>query len=318
MLIDVLLPFHLNNLFLENAIESLANSRGVSIRLILVDDRLDKSEKLPKSIKNFGSLEIVSTKGQEGYGHSLKRGSELIQSEFVALMNSDDLVDPNRFLKQLEMLENSEISITNIQRMDANGKLSASLSGEIRGQFYDPLFLLLGSYGANATWCMHRDWWKKFAYFDADECLDWRIALKSFNHSKISYSREKLYIYRRHNLQVTAEKTIKFERMLPTFDLWSRLLVDLCLPSQNYSVFNLIGTPWNSSQAEITEDFFEFMSVLKSRIDNLPKESQEDFLRILKRRCLFSIQSSSSVSTSMRLLHGSKGEILPLFRDLLI
>ena len=309
MKVDVLLPFHIDNLYLHECLSSLESSKGVSIRLLLIDDRKNQPCEIDLKGRVFKDLLYLKTTGGLGYGRSLELGSAFIESDQVALMNSDDIIQPDRFLKQISMLEESELSITKMCRIDSRGRMIPSITGEIRSKTYDPLFLILGAYGANATWCMRREWWAKNAIFDSNECLDWRIALKAFGKSKISYTEEPLYFYRKHSSQVTSNRSISVERMSTVYESWSAFTKSYNLPEVSYSVFNLIATPWNSIDASVEEDFHEFDLYLRKTIRRLEPEIRTSFLEILARRNFFAMRSTKKSGDLKKLISKSIREI---------
>ncbi len=223
---------------------SLSNSIGVNLRVILIDDTLEQRFDPIKSRYNFRSIDLIRTGGGKGYGESLRYGTENIQSEIVGLFNSDDLISPARFKKQIPVLDNSELSITGIQRITSTGKITKSLTGEIYSKKYDNIYLLLGAYGANATWVMQKTWWEKNAFMDNHECLDWRIGLKTFQATLIHWNPEKLYFYRKHKNQVTYNKHISDEKMFIVYNQWRLLAESYGLSDNNQAIFNAIAVPW--------------------------------------------------------------------------
>jgi glycosyltransferase involved in cell wall biosynthesis len=154
MNLDVILPFHRADKYFESSIMSLAQTKSVSFRTILIDDRPNKSEVLVSLFKNLKSYVVAETPGGVGYGKSLEYGSKIVESDAVALFNSDDLISPDRLSRQYDQLNSHDLSVTNIARINAQGKPIKSLTGEINSTNYDPIYLTLGSYGANATWCV--------------------------------------------------------------------------------------------------------------------------------------------------------------------
>ena len=271
--IDVIFPFHRVDSFLLEAIDSLSMSKEVSFRAIVVDDRADQSKNVESLFGKFRNSTIVSTGGGAGYGAALKAGTENSTADVIALFNSDDLVDPMRLALQSKSLTYSDLSIARMERIKANGHRSKSISGEVFSNNYHPAYLLLGSYGANATWCMRSEWWKKNAFFDDDECLDWRIALSAFPTSKITYLESPLYFYRRHPNQITANKKIDSELMAPVYSSWNefaKLLLGRTFPR---AIFDAYGTPWligesvqNSEAAIFEKDLINLSKQFDSAI----------------------------------------------------
>jgi hypothetical protein len=303
MNLDVILPFHRADRYFESAILSLAENKNISFRTILIDDRRDKSQNLTKLFRNLKKYTIVNTPGGVGYGKSLQYGSKWIESEAVALFNSDDLISPDRLSRQYESLINSEISITNFSRINKRGKHINSILGEIRSLVYDPIFLTLGSYGANATWCARKTWWDRNVYFDSEECLDWRIALMSYGNSQISFINEPLYFYRKHDNQITSNKKISKTKMELVYSAWTNFTTSVGISPSSYSTFANLATPWNNDIDEIDfEDMIRTVAQIYSYANQLDPRISVNLMELTQRRFILSIRKSKTVSTSINLL----------------
>jgi hypothetical protein len=316
--VDVILPFHRTDHLFREALSSLSRSNGVSLRLILVDDSIQQKFDLSQIRDHFGKIEYVRTGGGLGYGKALQFGTSFVESDAVGLFNSDDLVDPFRFKYQIESLANFELSITGMQRISENGKKGVSLSGDLYSRTYDPIYLSLGSYGANSTWLARRDWWEKNAFFDTNECLDWRIALGSFNKTRIHWNPNKLYHYRKHKDQVTAQKKIESSRMEPVYKSWKDFCDSLGLVENTRSVFDLMATPWLVNEST---DLYSVQLWVKNFF-TLAKEKDKNVylnLRSLMRRRFLNIALRKDCNFSSRLNFAYAGipEIPFLARDFL-
>ena len=145
MNLDVVLPFHRVDKYFESAILSLAQSKRVTFRTILIDDRVDKSKNLVNLFNNLKSFVVIQTPGGIGYGKSLEYGSRLVEADVIALFNSDDLISPDRLARQYDQLNNHEISIVNMARINEKGRRNKSIMGEISSTAYNPIFLSLGA-----------------------------------------------------------------------------------------------------------------------------------------------------------------------------
>jgi len=317
MNLDVILPFHRMDKYFESSILSLAQTKNVSFRAILIDDRIDKSEDLANLFNNLKSFSVVETPGGIGYGKSLEYGSKLVESDAIALFNSDDLISPDRLSRQYDQLNNHEISITNMSRINAQGKRNKSIMGEIGSSSYDPIYLALGSYGANATWCVRKTWWDKFIYFDTDECLDWRIALTSFRSSDIGFISEPLYFYRKHSDQVTVHHNFSQTKMEIVYKAWTTFITSIGIEPTNYSTFSLLATPWNTKTCEIN------MKELEKTVDQIYNFANQldpmvsiNLKKLVQRRYIFAIRKSKSVSDSMHLLRMGRPQTTKIANDL--
>jgi glycosyltransferase involved in cell wall biosynthesis len=316
-MIDVIFPFHRDDRFLTEALDSLYASKNVDIRLVVVDDRIDKEKDLTKLFMKFEDYEYVNSTGGCGYGHCLMLASNYLTSEFTALMNSDDTVHSERFARQIKMLDNSELSITKMNRIDGDSRVNQSILGDIVGSIYNPAFLILGAYGANATWCMQRDWWIKNAIFDNEQCLDWRIALRSFPGTHITYSSIPLYNYRKHKNQITSHRNIPQRELDSLYNSWSDYIGLLIAEEIPREIFNLLAVPWNASPSKVDQRYFTHRNLILLKIKDYYPEIYNDFLKLVMRRDISAITRSGSFFTKVKLIMKSYKEFVPLGKDLL-
>jgi glycosyltransferase involved in cell wall biosynthesis len=316
-MIDVIFPFHRNDQFLIDAVDSLLSSKGVKIRVIIVDDRTHKEKNFSKVFAKFENYEYIHTGGGKGYGECLKIGSHYLNSEFTALMNSDDTIHAERFIRQLKMLDSSEISISKMNRINANDKRINPLLGDVTSSNYNSAFLLLGAYGANASWCMHREWWLSNAFFDNEQCLDWRIALISFPSSNISYTNYPLYNYRKHSNQVTSLRYIPNRELDSLYLAWVSYL-SLLLPDKfSRDVFNLVATPWNNNSVLDIDEYLNFRRLILLKIKDINPEIFIDFTKLIKRRDITTIRKSTGILTRTQLMAKCYSEFISVGKDIL-
>ena len=104
--VDVLMPFHRLDEFLHEAVFSVLKSEKISLRLILLDNRADKSQLFPLNLfesrleATGHSIELVVVEAPNTYADALNLGILKAEADFVALMNSDDLVASDRFYRE--------------------------------------------------------------------------------------------------------------------------------------------------------------------------------------------------------------------------
>jgi glycosyltransferase involved in cell wall biosynthesis len=310
--VDVLLPFHRNDSYLKKAFDSVCAQSGVRTRVILIDDRKDRSTRLVLSLRPQD--EIISTKDSSGYGAALEIGSKVIESEFVALMNSDDVSLPTRFAKQLQYLNNAEVSIARIGRITSKGRQTPSLTGAMTVKEYDVRFLLMGAYGANATWCSHRDWWRKNFFADSLPALDWRIALRSFPGSVIALVPSIEYLYRRHPQQVTQTS---LGRDIHSYigQEWQGLSRRFQLPELSIDEELLLIDPKSQLNGTPNLDcLLRWFAALQTSTRS--QETRDNLRDIFARRLIFaSIKKGVEFRQRVRLIHAGRGQATSLGRD---
>jgi glycosyltransferase involved in cell wall biosynthesis len=312
--LDVLLPFHRVDQFLFEAIRSVQNSVGININLILVDDRVDKSTNL--SWLENSNTKLVINHQDHGYGNALKAGTQFLSANHVGLMNSDDTVSPTKFMKQLQSIKGNDLVITGIQRINQSGRVIPSLMGGL-GDVYHPIFLALGAYGADATWLVRSDVWKKF-HLENVLCLDWRIAHKTFHDLKIVYLPEALYSYRKHkaqpNYSLMSDAEIK-----EIYSSWSIFLSNYGMQNFDITTFCFLAAPWLRMRIEGLDSVESQISQMREFVENLPLEVQNTFYSLIKRRYSLSINlNASRVGSLPFLIFRSNSDLISLVRDFLV
>jgi glycosyltransferase involved in cell wall biosynthesis len=316
--LDVLLPFHKIDNYFQQAIDSLSSTKGVSFNTILIDDRVDKSQEINTFVADLKSFDIVKTTGGTGYGNALKLGTSCITKDYIALFNSDDLIDPLRFKKQLKELSEVELCISKISRIKDNNSKSSSIMGEIGSKLYDPIFLLLGAYGADASWSMRTEWWKSNVFFDNQDYLDWRIALKSFKETTISYIPEPLYFYRKHEEQVTKNRSsVSNNDLENTHLLWNILGKSYGLPDFSFEIFCIFACPWRNTSNYTLIQIQEFLEQIDKNEFINNSSIAPYFKKLIKRRLILLTRSNSNVFDKYWLAKKGFSEAYPLLMDII-
>jgi glycosyltransferase involved in cell wall biosynthesis len=123
-LLSVIIPSYNHEKFIGNAIKSVLNQDYSNLELIIVDDgSKDKSVDIIKSIKD----ERINLICQENKGahNAINEGLKVAKGEYLAILNSDDLFEKNRFsvmIEELSKQKNAEFICSYIQIIDENGK----------------------------------------------------------------------------------------------------------------------------------------------------------------------------------------------------
>jgi glycosyltransferase involved in cell wall biosynthesis len=125
-MLTVLMPAVMVDEFFKEAIESLRNQTfGDFICLILVPSlSTDQLEMIDQICQGDGRFRIHSLK-LGGITFALNYGLNLVETEFVARMDADDVCHPQRFEKQIEFLASNPNYATvgcAVRLIDGNGK----------------------------------------------------------------------------------------------------------------------------------------------------------------------------------------------------
>lgn len=290
--VDIILPFHKVDDLLKNAIESVLASEEIKVRLILIDDRpLVETHQTPFVLpENISSLKFeyeIFFSNSIGYAAAVNMGLDHAQSHFIAIMNSDDLIDSKAIIKKLALLEGNDLVIGEIVKFNDNYCGVPSLAGRIPPSSFRNYHLLLGSYGANSTWVMSLELASKFRLDTSYESADWATALKNFRNFKISGSDDSYYFYRQHSSQVTRSKVYRTRSFPAIFPLWCELNTFYELPWVSYRIASSIAAPFMQTRLNHKE-FLEMKSWCDAFLKLENEESITSFNRnLLNRRMVF-------------------------------
>lgn len=131
VMISVILPVYNAASTVADAIKSILNQTFTDFEFIIINDgSTDESE---KKILEFDDQRIkyYSNEGNKGLIYTLNRGIELSTGKYIARMDADDISLPERFEKQIQVMEeNPNIIVcgTQIQYFGANKKKSKFIS----------------------------------------------------------------------------------------------------------------------------------------------------------------------------------------------
>jgi len=289
--VDVILPFNKLDAYLIPAIKSVLASVGVQVRLLLVDDRLDSSEPIPALP---GQNILILRTVERGYGKAISIGLKEVTADYCALMNADDLVHPNRLSRQIEDLveTSSELSIGRVIKFNNSGNVVSQKLGSLRRFNYSCEALLLGAYGADATWCGKTSVLKAWD-FSHKPTTDWITALNYFGDTQITYSNSAFYFYRQHSNQVTKSKNYSRDSFKDVYPSWVALCKRLNMPMLDENSAVLVAAPWavvsNPSREEVTN--------AANWLNGFETFTFHRYSNLVNRRILFLLRNTKGVNS---------------------
>ena len=124
-LLSVIMPVYNHELYVGEAIESVLNQHYKDIELIIIDDgSKDKSFDI---VSKYASDSRVTAIKQENAGahNAINRGLSMAKGEYLAVINSDDVFEKDRFSVMAEYMEehkNVGFACSYIRVIDSKGK----------------------------------------------------------------------------------------------------------------------------------------------------------------------------------------------------
>lgn len=108
-LVTVAIPFYNAQRYLAEAIESVINQTYQDWNLILLDDgSTDDSLAIAKKYASTDDrISLLSDGENKNLGYRLNQISLEVKTKYLARMDADDIMHPNRLSRQIEILENN-------------------------------------------------------------------------------------------------------------------------------------------------------------------------------------------------------------------
>lgn len=123
--ITVLIPtFNPNAQYLKEMLLSLNKQSIQNFEVLIVDESTSFDINFIRSIKYNFKIKIIKPKKKIGLASSLALGVNQIKTKYIARIDSDDLMHPNRLEKQFNFMENnSDIDVLGsaVQKIDSRG-----------------------------------------------------------------------------------------------------------------------------------------------------------------------------------------------------
>ena len=237
-LVSVLMPAYNSELYIAEAIDSILNQTYANLELIIFDD--GSSDGTRKVIESYGDPRVVKVLSDQNFG-VVRARNELIDrahGKYIALMDADDIADPTRLQKQIQVLESGDYDICGSAQWvldEASARIKKS-----KDRFTDAdLRALLSVYCGlcNSTITGKAEIFKRFKYdttiLTSEDYFLW-VQMAAAGCRFINL-KDRLITYRRYPAQTSAVHLEKFK--LTTAEVQKKYLELLgiseqCLPKQ--------------------------------------------------------------------------------------
>ncbi len=131
LLISVIMPVYNRENFLDEAIESVLAQDYDSFELVLIDD--GSTDSSPEILRKWSELDsrivVITSPQNEGISGALNRGLIQARGQYIARIDSDDVMLPGRLSAQVKVLQSRPdiILVTSpFEYMDVDGKYIGS------------------------------------------------------------------------------------------------------------------------------------------------------------------------------------------------
>lgn len=211
--IDVIIPAYNAEKFIKAAINSVLSQTLLPQTIIVVDDKSsDNTAKLVKSIQAKNPIvKYIKLKSNRGPSAARNEGIKNSRSDFIALLDADDMWTSDKLEKQLEVFdksplkENLAIVYSNCQDIDdfSNPILinnAFTLKTNIKGNVLHHLKNANLISGSCSSVLIRRKFLNEIGLFDEqlEACEDWDLWLRFSHKFLFDYVNESQVFIRRH------------------------------------------------------------------------------------------------------------------------
>jgi glycosyltransferase involved in cell wall biosynthesis len=196
--ITIGLTFYNNAGTLKDALRSIFAQTFQDWELIIIDDNSsDGSLDIAQSIKD-PRVRVYRENTRKGFVYHLNQLTRLARGKYYARMDADDMIHPERLLKQIEHLKsNPDIDVVDTAMYSMDQQCKAIGIRNAHSLDLRPIVLLRGRFFAHATVMGHTKWFQKNLYdpryIRAEDCELW---CRTFKTSRFGRIKEPLYFVR--------------------------------------------------------------------------------------------------------------------------
>ena len=198
--VTVFIPVYNAEKYLKDTIDSILNQTFKDFELLLINDgSTDKSVEIIESF-NDKRIRLVHNEKNMGLPFTRNRALEIINSEYIALMDSDDISHKDRLKEQVEFLDiNRDIDVvgSDFMMFFPNGKKKYVKTPN--NPEYIKFYLIFGICIANPSTMLRKSFLNKYNLKYRDNffvCQDYSFWVDIIKYGKISNISKPLLYYR--------------------------------------------------------------------------------------------------------------------------
>lgn len=200
--VGVLIPTYNCARYVGQAIESVLNQTLPVREILVIDDgSTDNTAEIVRPYLKYAPVSYIS-KQNGGQAHTRKYGVERISSRYVAFLDADDLWEPQKIEKQMQVLDkpHTHLCFTEVAGIDDDGNpvVFEHVKAQTlrRGKVLDYLFV--NNFVPHSSLVVERAYLMKIGSFDETIRMgdDWDIVLRLSTCCSFDYVPERLIRYR--------------------------------------------------------------------------------------------------------------------------
>jgi glycosyltransferase involved in cell wall biosynthesis len=215
MTVTIGLPFYNNQNTLKQAIQSVFAQDYQDWELILIDDgSKDNSLEIARSVLD-PRVRVISDGTNKGLSARLNQIASIAEGRYLARMDADDIMHPERIKRQVYFLEkNPKVDIVGTGTYIIDKQSSVTGARGITSEKYDCYRIFKSSLFIHPTILGRTEWFRQNPYSTTHlRAEDKELWIRTYNSSNFHIMHEPLFFYRDgYSLQ------ININNYLRTFD----------------------------------------------------------------------------------------------------
>jgi len=217
-LISVVMPVYNAEKFLSQAIESVLTQSYKNFEFIIIDDcSTDSSYQISQKYqKNDLRIKLFKNNKNMGVGYTLNQAISKSKDQYLARMDADDIMDPERLIKQINFLKNNKCVVclgSWMKEINENNEIIGNRTTPLlHKHIYEKMFYEMAI--QNPTLMINRNLVpKEFEWCKTDGILDdLDLLFKLLQYGEFANIGEFLMLYRIHN------NNLSLKNIKATFD----------------------------------------------------------------------------------------------------
>lgn len=187
---------------IQESIQSILKQTYTRLQIIIINDnpaRSDLSQLLLNYSQSDERINYVINEKNIGLVQSLNKGLNLVQGEYIARMDADDISEHDRIQKQIDYLENNHLDLIgcNIIKIDETGNYIGKLCLPSTNEMIRK-YMQYGSCVLHPTWFAKTEVFQQLnGYRNIYSCEDFDFLLRAIEFGyKLGNLPEKKLLYR--------------------------------------------------------------------------------------------------------------------------
>ena len=200
------LPFFNSETTLDLSIKSVINQSNKDWILVLINDgSTDSSNDIAEKYLNTNENIIYINDGKNlGLINRLNQIIDLTKTKYIARMDSDDIMMPDRIEKQLDIFErqpDTDVVSSSVYSINDNNDVIGVRDYTIHDHSIESVFKK--KFIAHPTVMAKTEWYKLNKYCNFKRAEDLELWIRSFNHTKHYRIKKPLLLYREGKVNIS-------------------------------------------------------------------------------------------------------------------